>query len=49
MYTLVRTDSSDPDFIKLVAALDTELAIYNGEQNQFYSHHIEVKAVPHSF
>ncbi|WP_435132047.1 GNAT family N-acetyltransferase [Formosa sp. A9] len=33
---LVRTDASHPDFIGLVRALDTELAIRDGEDHAFY-------------
>lgn len=37
MFDETRTDSSHKDFIKLVRALDAELDIYNGDNNDFYS------------
>ena len=36
MITLNRTDSNDPDFIKLVEHLDLELAIRDGDDHAFY-------------
>lgn len=36
MITLNRTDSKDPDFIKLVEHLDLELAIRDGDDHAFY-------------
>ena len=37
MITLKRTDSSNPDFVELVALLDAELKIRDGEDNAFYA------------
>jgi putative acetyltransferase len=37
MIRIVRTDSADQDFINLVRALDSELAIIDGEEHSFYS------------
>lgn len=37
MASLARTNSSNKAFQKLVRALDAELAIYNGDQHDFYS------------
>ena len=37
MGRIVRTDSSNPDFIKLVALLDADLAFRDGEDNIFYA------------
>jgi GNAT superfamily N-acetyltransferase len=37
MITLLRTDASDPDFVALVAALDAELAVRDGDDHAFYS------------
>lgn len=34
---LVRTDSTDPDFLRLVSLLDAELAERDGEDHAFYS------------
>lgn len=36
MITLIRTDSNDIDFIKLVEHLDSELAIRDGDDHAFY-------------
>ena len=36
MITLNRTDSNDPDFIKLIEHLDFELAIRDGDDHAFY-------------
>lgn len=38
MFDLTRTDSNHQDFVKLVRVLDAELDIYNGDNNDFYSH-----------
>src|SRR5688572_16963922 len=37
MITLVRTDSSNPDFIELVHHLDADLKIRDGEDHDFYN------------
>ncbi len=37
MYLLKRTNSEDPDFKKLVAALDKDLAHRNGDSNDFFA------------
>ena len=37
MVTIRRTNSSDSAFIEIVKKLDKELAIHNGEQDDFYS------------
>ncbi|MHA6249599.1 GNAT family N-acetyltransferase [Pontibacter sp. CAU 1760] len=37
MITLVRTDSSNADFVALVLLLDTDLAIRDGEDHSFYA------------
>lgn len=37
MYTIKRTNSEDPDFIKLVAELDKDLAIRDGVEHSFYA------------
>jgi len=37
MINLIRTNSVDPDFIKLVKLLDEELAIVDREDHSFYS------------
>jgi GNAT superfamily N-acetyltransferase len=42
-----RTDSSDPDFVQLVQALDAELAIFNGDHNSFYASFNQIPALQH--
>lgn len=37
MINLIRTNSVNPDFIKLVKLLDEELAIVDREDHSFYS------------
>src|SRR4030095_10283281 len=37
MIRIVRTDSDDGDFIKLVAELDADLAFRDGEEHSFYA------------
>ena len=37
MNEIIRTDSSNPDFQKLVALLDADLKIRDGEEHSFYS------------
>lgn len=37
MGQILRTDSSNPDFIKLVALLDEDLALRDGDDNAFYA------------
>jgi len=37
MLHLKRTDSTDPDFIQLVARLDAELKISDGDEHDFYN------------
>lgn len=36
-FKLVRTDSSNPDFVNLVRLLDSELAIRDGDEHSFYN------------
>ena len=38
MIKLIRTNSENPDFIKLVKFLDADLALRDGEDHLFYSH-----------
>ena len=33
---MLRTDSSNPDFVELISRLNELLAVLNGEQNEFY-------------
>lgn len=48
MISLKRTDSNHKDFQKLVRALDAELAIYNGDQNEFYSQYNTIQDLRHT-
>jgi len=37
MVEIVRTDNENPDFLTLVAELDAELAIRDGDEHSFYA------------
>ena len=37
MISIIRTDSSNPDFRDLVALLDNDLLIRDGEEHSFYA------------
>lgn len=45
MNSIIRTDSTNPDFQKLVKALDSELAIRDGEEHGFYSQYNKIDAI----
>lgn len=47
MFTINRTNSRDPDFLSLVAELDAELAIRDGEEHAFYAQYNKVYAIDH--
>jgi putative acetyltransferase len=47
MIRLSRTNSEDPDFIKLVKLLDTGLAIVDGEDHSFYSQFNKIDKIRH--
>jgi len=47
MITLTRTDSSNPDFRTLVAALDKDLAIRDGDDHAFYAQYNKVDLIKH--
>lgn len=47
MFTLLRTDSSNPHFISLVSKLDEELAIHNGDENDFFIQFNTIDALKH--
>lgn len=47
MYTLTRTDSSNPDFQKLVAELDKDLAIRDGDELAFFAQFNKIAAIKH--
>lgn len=47
MINLLRTDSSNPDFQKLVVLLDAELKVYDGDDHAFYSQYNKIEAIKH--
>lgn len=47
MIHLLRTDSSNPDFQKLVILLDAELKVYDGDDHAFYSQYNKIEAIKH--
>jgi hypothetical protein len=48
MNTILRTDSSHPDFITLVAQLDKELASIYGETQAFYDQFNKIHMIKHA-
>ena len=47
MIQLVRTDSSNPDFIELVKHLDADLAFRDGADHTFYSQFNKIDKIKH--
>lgn len=47
MIHLLRTDSSNIDFQKLVVLLDADLKIRDGEDHAFYSQYNKIQAIKH--
>lgn len=47
MYTLTRADSSNTDFQKLVAELDKDLAIRDGDEHAFFAQFNKIDAIKH--
>lgn len=47
MLTTIRTNSDNPHFIKLVAALDAYLAITDGDEHAFYSQYNKIDKIKH--
>jgi len=47
MITLKRTNSDDTDFINLVALLDKDLAIRDGEDHSFYNQFNKIDKIKH--
>jgi len=45
--TITRTNSTDPDFLKLVSLLDADLAIRNGDKHDFYSQFNTLDKIKH--
>lgn len=48
MIHLLRTDSENPDFQKLVTLLDADLKIRDGEDHAFYSQYNKIQAIKHA-
>ena len=48
MITLIRTDSSNPDFINLVKFLDAELAVRDGDDHPFYAQYNGIDTIKHA-
>ncbi|WP_419211742.1 GNAT family N-acetyltransferase [Maribacter sp. X9] len=48
MKKLIRTDSSNPDFISLVALLDADLAERDGEETAFYAQFNGISKLRHT-
>jgi len=46
--TIKRTDSTNPDFIELVAELDALLAILDGEEHAFYNNLNKIDHIKHA-
>ncbi|RDC65488.1 GNAT family N-acetyltransferase [Adhaeribacter pallidiroseus] len=46
--TFIRTDSSNPDFQKLVALLDQDLAIRDGAEHAFYAQYNKINLIKHA-
>lgn len=47
MIHLLRTDSSNTDFQKLVTLLDAELKVFDGDDHAFYSQYNKIEAIKH--
>lgn len=47
-YTLKRTSSDNPDFRKLVAELDKDLAVKNGDTNDFFAQYNKTDLIKHA-
>lgn len=47
MISLIRTDSANKDFIRLVKDLDADLAVRDGEEHSFYSQFNKIDLIRH--
>ncbi len=47
MIQFIRTDSANTDFIQLVAALDADLRIRDGEEHAFYAQFNKIDTIKH--
>lgn len=45
--TIIRTDSSHPDFRELVTLLDQDLRIRDGDEHEFYAAYNKIDAIAH--
>lgn len=45
MISILRTDSSNPDFIELVKLLDADLAIRDGKEHSFYAQFNSIESI----
>lgn len=48
MITINRTDSENPDFVELVRQLDTDLAIRDGDEHEFYAQFNHLDKIKHA-
>ena len=48
MISIVRTSSTDPDFHELVAMLDAELRVRDGDEHEFYAPYNTLDAIKHA-
>lgn len=48
MLEIIKTDSSHKDFIHLVALLDAELAIRDGDENAFYAQYNKIDKIKYA-
>lgn len=48
MYTLIRTNSDNPDFRELVILLDKDLAIRDGDDHAFFAQFNKIDAIKHT-
>ena len=48
MLNIVRTNSENPDFVRLVKLLDADLAKRDGEEHEFYSQFNKLSLIKHS-
>lgn len=48
MISLFRTNSSHPDFVKLVQLLDAELAVFDGNEYEFYHQFNQIDKIKHA-
>ncbi|NMH26937.1 GNAT family N-acetyltransferase [Flavobacterium silvaticum] len=46
-FSLVRCDSDNPDFRSLVALLDAELRVFDGEEHTFYAQYNKLDKISH--